>query len=86
MNASIALVYRRPLEKELERSDFTAEVLNSLDLDARKEHRQKWNLRTGGVEKGAERDPLFRLYWFFVALNMLIVTAGLATLVLTLID
>jgi len=85
LNASIALVYRRRLEQELETSDFTAEMLNSLDVDARKAHRQKWNWRTGRVEMGSERGPLFRLYWFFVALNMLIVTAGVVILVLTLI-
>ena len=84
LNAFLAQAYRRRLEEELETRERTAQVLNSLDLKARQEHRQKWTLWTAGVrDKGGKRDPLFRLYWFFVVLNLLVVAAGIVILVLT---
>jgi uncharacterized membrane protein YeaQ/YmgE (transglycosylase-associated protein family) len=85
LHAFIARAYRGQLEKEMATSNFTTEMLNSLDVNAREEHRQKWNWRTGGIGgKGTERDPLFRLYWFFFVFNMLIAAAGAVILVLTL--
>jgi hypothetical protein len=62
LHAFIARAYRRQLDKEVATSDCTADMLNSLDLNAREEHPQKWNWRTGRIGgKGAERDPLWTL-------------------------
>ena len=78
MHVTIAKKYRQNLENELDNS------VNSSVKGIRKggegEHRDSWHWYNAG-KKDKASEPLFRLYWFFAALNILIVILGIITLV-----
>ena len=88
MHITIAGAFRHQLEQSLTsrglaarpRGDDIAGNLAGIGKNARQEHRDKWNWKTGRDDKGAAepRDPIFPLYWFFIALNLLVSMLGVA--------
>lgn len=98
MHITIASAFRKRLEQSLEPTDQpkdseTTGSLSSIGSTARETHRKSWNWKTGKDDKvietvkddtvkSAPRDPLFPLYWFFIALNLLVSILGVAILVI----
>jgi hypothetical protein len=87
MHITIAGEFRRQLEQSLANRNSTAptqgEVANnlkSIGSNARRKHREEWNWKTGKDDKKVreQADPLFPLYWFFIALNLLVSILGIA--------
>lgn len=88
MHITIAGDFRKQLELSLVSPDMTVppqggEIVNqlqSIGSIARKKHRAEWNWKTGKDDKKKRepRDPLFPLYWFFIALNLLVSVLGIA--------
>lgn len=88
MHITIAGAFRRQLELSLVSRGPTAaaqgdEIMSQLKYigsNARKKHREEWNWKTGKDDKKQPEpgDPLFPLYWFFIALNLLVSILGVA--------
>jgi hypothetical protein len=88
MHITIAGDFRHQLERSLAsrglaalpRGDNITDHLQDIGSNARKKHRERWNWKTGKDDKKAlePRDPLFPLYWFFIALNFLVSILGVA--------
>lgn len=88
MHITIAGAFRYQLEQSLTsqgltvlpRGDDLAVYLESINKNGRRKHRDKWNWKTGKDDKGAveSKEPLFPLYWFFIALNFLVSMLGVA--------
>jgi len=88
MHITIAGAFRHELERSLatrypparSEGNEIMEHLDHIGKDARRKHREKWNWKTGKDDRGAAktRDPLFPLYWFFIALNLLVSLLGVA--------
>ena len=88
MHITIAGYFRKQLELSLASRGMTVSStgdeitsqLKSIGSNAREKHRAEWNWKTGRDDKNAreQRDPLFPLYWFFIALNLLVSILGVA--------
>ena len=90
MHITIAGDFRNRLEWSLTNKssaapppgDYIADLLGSIGSNARQKHRERWNWKTGQDDKkpvrSRSRDPLFPLYWFFIALNLLVSILGVA--------
>jgi len=87
MHITIAGAFRKQLEQTLVSRDLAvspqseiANNLKSIGSNARQKHREEWNWKTGKDDKRAREpaDPLFPLYWFFIALNLLVSILGIA--------
>jgi len=53
-------------------------AIDAINGIGRHEHRSEWNWKTGRDDrtKKEPKDPLFPLYWFFLALNLIIALLG----------
>jgi hypothetical protein len=87
MHITIAGAFRDQLEQSLAGQGPASlpqgEIANSLKCigrNARKKHGEEWNWKTGKDDKTTPEppDPLFPLYWFFIALNLLVSILGVA--------
>jgi hypothetical protein len=85
LHISIAGAYGRELESRLQSPQHKHTPLDTINSDARRQHNLDWNWRTGEDDRNkgigrssSDRDPLFPLYWFFIALNLLVAVLGVA--------
>jgi hypothetical protein len=89
MHITIAGAFRHQLELSLisrdptapaQADEITKQQLKYIGSNARKKHREEWNWKTGKDDKKKPEpgDPLFPLYWFFIALNLLVSILGVA--------
>ena len=90
MHITIAGAFRQQLEESLAGrgpaglpQGGIAGNLKDIGSKAREKHRCEWNWKTGKDDKTTREaaDPLFPLYWFFIALNLLVSVLGVAILV-----
>lgn len=97
MHITIAGAFRKRLEQTLDPDSSASGQRNyesqlaAIGRNARNRHRKEWNWKTGKDDKvvseddkavSGSRDPLFPLYWFFIALNLLVSILGVAILVI----